>query len=183
MSAKRLPGRRDTKPRPSGRDAVASLCTATLDEGTAMTGAHADAESMLALPSAVVRLIRTLHDAVSPCLMSVRCRVEVPRKVTERRQCRWCTTQTTIRSHPAGAGVLPRQEHAKTRQWSRNTDEGHSRRTPPNRRYFSVPYSPGKRLPPKGFPPSGSHGTTWISDEFAALELVLEPSLCSPSLS
>jgi hypothetical protein len=64
-SEKRDPGRRATYPRPSGGELVASLGTATLDDGATRTVAHAAAETVLALTAAVVGLIRTLHDEVS----------------------------------------------------------------------------------------------------------------------
>ncbi|GMQ93360.1 MAG: hypothetical protein BMS9Abin12_0837 [Acidimicrobiia bacterium] len=44
---------------------MAALGAATLDQRTALSGAHATTEAMLALTAAVIGLVRTLHDEVS----------------------------------------------------------------------------------------------------------------------
>ena len=65
MDLKRDPGRSGTKDVTLRREPVAALGAAAPQQRASLSGAHAATEAVLALASAVVWLIRTLHNEVS----------------------------------------------------------------------------------------------------------------------
>jgi len=65
MVPKREPGRRETNERTLRGELVATLGAATLQQRAPLSGAHATAKAVLAIPAAIIGLIRTLHDEVS----------------------------------------------------------------------------------------------------------------------
>jgi len=66
MDPKRDPGRSGANCRTLCGELVATLGAPALHERTALSGAHAAAEAVLALAAAIIGLVCTLHDEVSP---------------------------------------------------------------------------------------------------------------------
>ena len=147
---------------------MASLGTATLDEGATRAVAHTATETVLALPSAIVGLICALHDEVVPGSKG-RGR---PRTIAERQQSRERKPQTPITG-----------EHAKTTKGSRNTDEAESKGIATHTLPWTPTPDPRKPLVHMGFQRLGRVPASLCTCGFVTLEVRSAHSLCSPPLS